>query len=271
MMKSNTPDVRQAAERSARKHILAGVAVIALVLGGTGVWAARTDISGAVVSSGMVVVESKVKKVQHPTGGVVSEIKVKNGSIVKAGDLLVRLDDTVSRANLQLITKQLDELVMREARLEAERDGASSITLPESYHGREDDPDIAKRIVGETSFFKSRKESLEGQKEQLEERILQLREEVTGLIRQIDAKKSEIEIVQRELKGVEELEKMKLVTTMRVNQLKPPPRRRDVSPRPASRSSSLIRSSGRPSSRNFGTTQPSRLSLWSAALQQKTS
>jgi HlyD family secretion protein len=220
MMKSNTPDVRQAAERSARKHILAGVAVIALVLGGTGVWAARTDISGAVVSSGMVVVESKVKKVQHPTGGVVSEIKVKNGSIVKAGDLLVRLDDTVSRANLQLITKQLDELVMREARLEAERDGASSITLPESYHGREDDPDIAKRIVGETSFFKSRKESLEGQKEQLEERILQLREEVTGLIRQIDAKKSEIEIVQRELKGVDELEKMKLVTTMRVNQLK---------------------------------------------------
>ena len=156
-MKSNTPDVRQAAERSARKHILAGVAVIALVLGGTGVWAARTDISGAVVSSGMVVVESKVKKVQHPTGGVVAEIKVKNGSIVKAGDLLVRLDDTVSRANLQLITKQLDELVMREARLEAERDGASSITLPESYRGREDDPDIAKRIVGETSFFKSRK------------------------------------------------------------------------------------------------------------------
>ena len=137
-----------------------------------------------------------------------------------ARELLVRLDDTVSRANLQLITKQLDELVMREARLEAERDGASSITLPESYHGREDDPDIAKRIVGETSFFKSRKESLEGQKEQLEERILQLREEVTGLIRQIDAKKSEIEIVQRELKGVEELEKMKLVTTMRVNQLK---------------------------------------------------
>jgi HlyD family secretion protein len=97
MMKSNTPDVRQAAERSARKHILAGVAVIALVLGGTGVWAARTDISGAVVSSGMVVVESKVKKVQHPTGGVVSEIKVKNGSIVKAGDLLVRLDDTEPR------------------------------------------------------------------------------------------------------------------------------------------------------------------------------
>lgn len=219
-MSKNSPDVRKAAERSARVHILAGLAVIVLVLGGTAVWAARTEISGAVVSSGLVVVESKVKKVQHPTGGVVAEITVKNGSKVKAGDLLVRLDETVSRANLQVITKQLDELVMREARLEAERDGSSTITLPESYHGRESEPDIAKRIAGETFFFKSRRESLDGQKEQLGERVLQLKEEITGLDRQIKSKKSEIEIVQRELKGVAELEKLKLVTTMRVNQLR---------------------------------------------------
>ena len=219
-MNKKSPDVRKAAERSARVHILAGLAVIVLVLGGTAVWAARTEISGAVVSSGLVVVESKVKKVQHPTGGVVAEITVKNGSKVQAGDLLVRLDETVSRANLQVITKQLDELVMREARLEAERDGSSTITLPDSYQGRESEPDIAKRIAGETFFFKSRRESLEGQKEQLGERVLQLREEITGLDRQIKSKNSEIEIVQRELKGVAELEKLKLVTTMRVNQLR---------------------------------------------------
>ena len=219
-MNKKSPDVRKAAERSARVHILAGLAVIVLVLGGTAVWAARTEISGAVVSSGLVVVESKVKKVQHPTGGVVSEITVKNGSRVKAGDLLVRLDETVSRANLQVITKQLDELVMREARLEAERDGSSTITLPDSYQGRESEPDIAKRIAGETFFFKSRRESLEGQKEQLGERVLQMKEEITGLGRQIKSKNSEIEIVQRELKGVAELEKLKLVTTMRVNQLR---------------------------------------------------
>ena len=219
-MNKKSPDVRKAAERSARVHVLAGLAVIVLVLGGTAVWAARTEISGAVVSSGLVVVESKVKKVQHPTGGVVSEITVKNGSRVKAGDLLVRLDETVSRANLQVITKQLDELVMREARLEAERDGSSTITLPDSYQGRESEPDIAKRIAGETFFFKSRRESLEGQKEQLGERVLQMKEEITGLGRQIKSKNSEIEIVQRELKGVAELEKLKLVTTMRVNQLR---------------------------------------------------
>lgn len=219
-MNNPTPDIRKAAERSARAHLLAGLAVIALALGGTAVWAARTEISGAVVSSGQVVVESKVKKVQHPTGGVVSEIAVKNGSKVEAGDLLVRLDETVARANLQVITKQLDELVMREARLEAERDGSDSITLPDSYAGREAEPDIAKRVAGETHFFKSRRESIDGQKEQLGERVLQLKEEITGLERQIKSKQSEIEIVQRELKGVSELEKQKLVTTMRVNQLR---------------------------------------------------
>ena len=156
-------------------HVVAGLAVVFLMLGGIVVWAALTEIAGAVLSSGVVVVESDVKRVQHPAGGVVSEINVRNGSQVKAGDVVIRLDETVSRANLQMIAKQLDELVMREARLEAERDGAKEIKLPESYKGREQEPDIAKRITGETSFFTSRRASLDGQKEQLGERILQLR------------------------------------------------------------------------------------------------
>jgi HlyD family secretion protein len=217
---AETMQLADRARKSARAYTVLGLAVTFLMLGGIGVWAARTEISGAVLGPGVVVVESKVKKVQHPTGGIVSEIHVKPGSRVKAGDLLVRLDETVTRANLQMISKQLDELVMREARLEAERDGATSITVPESYRGREDEPEIAQRIVGENSFFKSRRASIDGQKNQLHERILQLRQEITGLTEQIQAKADEIVIVKRELEGVIELEKMKLVTTMRVNQLK---------------------------------------------------
>ena len=208
------------AGKSARRHMVVGLSVVFLMLGGFGVWAAKTEISGAVISAGVVVVESKVKKVQHPTGGVVAEIRVKNGTEVKAGDLLVRLDETVSRANLQMIAKQLDELVMREARLEAERDGAKEIKLPESYKGREQEADIVERIAGETSFFTSRRDSLDGQKEQLRERILQLREEITGISRQMESKAQEIKIVKRELAGVKRLERQKLVTAMRVNQLK---------------------------------------------------
>ena len=213
-------DLVKEASKSARRHTVVGLSVVFLMLGGFGVWAAKTEISGAVISAGVVVVESKVKKVQHPTGGVVAEISVKNGSEVKAGDLLVRLDETVNRANLQMIAKQLDELVMREARLEAERDGAKEITLPESYRGREQEPDIAKRIIGETSYFTSRRGSLNGQKDQLHERILQLREEIIGVGKQLESKAQEIKIVNRELAGVRKLERQKLVTAMRVNQLK---------------------------------------------------
>jgi len=208
------------ASRSARRHMVVGLSVVFLMLGGFGVWAAKTEISGAVMSAGVVVVESKVKKVQHPTGGVVAEIRVKNGSEVKAGDLLVRLDETVNRANLQMIAKQLDELIMREARLEAERDGASEIKLPDSYAGREQEPDIAKRIAGETSFFTSRRDSLDGQKKQLRERILQLQDQITGIGKQMESKAEEIKIVKRELAGVRKLERQKLVTATRVNQLK---------------------------------------------------
>jgi HlyD family secretion protein len=217
---ADMPEIAHEARKSARIHTVIGLAVIFLMLGGIGVWAARTEISGAVLSSGVVVVESKVKKVQHPTGGVVAQIYVEPGSQVKAGDLLVRLDETVTRANLQMIAKQLDELVMREARLEAERDGAEKIDLPQSYVGRETEPDVAKRIAGETAFFTSRRASIAGQKEQLSERILQLKEEITGLAAQIESKKEEIAIVKRELEGVARLQKMQLVTTMRVNQLR---------------------------------------------------
>ena len=91
---------------------------------GVGVWATTTEIAGALIAPGTVVVKSNIKKVQHPTGGVVGELRVKDGDRVKAGDLLVRLDDTVTRANLAIVTKTLTELTARKARLSAERDGS---------------------------------------------------------------------------------------------------------------------------------------------------
>jgi len=215
-----SPNITELARRSARTHALAGTALIFLVLGGISVWAARTEISGAVLSPGVIVVESEVKKVQHPTGGIVSEILVSNGSRVSAGDILIQLDETVSRASLQMITKQLDELAIREARLQAEQDGAATITLPETYAGRETEPEIIRRIAGETAFFTSRRATMDGQKNQLAERIRQYEQEINGLERQAAAKTAEIEIITRELEGVARLEEQQLVTTMRVNQLR---------------------------------------------------
>ena len=113
-----------------RRSLLGGTAVACLLAFGVGGWAATTELAGAVIAPGSLVVDSNVKKVQHPTGGVVGELRVRDGDRVKAGDVVVRLDDTQTRANLAIITKSLDELAARQARDEAERDGAKTVVFP---------------------------------------------------------------------------------------------------------------------------------------------
>src|SRR5215217_4937431 len=135
-------------DRSLRTHLLLGLSTLALLVGGVGGWAATTELSGAVVAPGAMVVDSNVKKVQHPTGGVIGEIRVKDGDRVRAGDLLVRLDETVTRANLAVVTKGLDELAARQGRLETERDGLATIKVAVELKARSADPEIAGLIAG---------------------------------------------------------------------------------------------------------------------------
>jgi len=104
------------------------ILIIATLLAGG--WLVFMPLAGAVAVPGNLVVQSNVKAIQHPTGGVVAEIKVHNGMRVAAGDLLVRLDATQTQANLQMVSKQLDELRARIARLLAERDGLDRPQIP---------------------------------------------------------------------------------------------------------------------------------------------
>lgn len=198
------------------RYIVLGIAVVVLMLGGMFYWAYQTNISGAVVTQGTLVVESSVKKVQHPTGGIVKEIYVKNGQRVQANELLIRLDDTLTRANLQVVSKQLDELEMREARLAAERDGADEIEVPESLLSRLSDTNVARIVEGEQTLFTSRRESLKKQVEQLRERIAQLQKESSGIEAQTQAKTTEMDLIAEELVGLKTLELKKLITTNRM-------------------------------------------------------
>src|SRR3712207_8095340 len=102
--------------RSMRRQVWFGMTVVVVLFGGFGVWAATTSLSGAVIAPGQVVVESNVKKVQHPTGGIVGEIRVRDGDRVETGDLVMRLDETVTRASLAMVSKQLDQFEARQAR-----------------------------------------------------------------------------------------------------------------------------------------------------------
>ena len=120
------------AHRSIRGHLIVGLSLMLVLAGGFGGWASTVQISGALIAPGSVVVDSNVKKVQHPTGGVVGEVRVRDGDIVKAGDVVVRLDETVVKASLAIVVKTLNGLWARAARLEAEQRGLDKIKFPRS-------------------------------------------------------------------------------------------------------------------------------------------
>src|SRR5262245_18602895 len=204
------------AGRSIRRHVLTAIAVIVLLAGGLGGWAMTTELSGAVIASGTLVVETNVKKVQHPTGGAVGELRVRDGDHVKRGDIVVRLDDTVTRANLAIVAKGLDETEAREARLEAERDDDEAIDFPVALLSRKSDPEVARVLAGEQTLFDLRRKARLGQQSQLREQIAQLEEEIVGLGGQIDSKKREMELITQELKGVRELWDKRLVAISRM-------------------------------------------------------
>jgi len=208
---TSTPDIR----RTIRKLNLIGLATLAVLIGGVGGWAATIQLAGAVIASGVVVVESNVKKVQHPTGGVVGEIFVKQGSVVKEGELLLRLDDTVPRATLGIVRAQLDELSARQARLLAERDGSEAVSFPEELRRRMGEASVATAVIGEEKLFESRRKVRIGQRNQLTERIVQVKEEIRGLTSQQEAKEKELAFIAEELQGVTELFKKNLVSIVR--------------------------------------------------------
>jgi HlyD family secretion protein len=157
------------------------------------------------------VVDSNVKKVQPPNGGIIGEIHVRDGVKVRAGDLLLRLDETVTRASLAIVVKGLDELNARQARLKAERDDKSAIVFPEGLLARASNPQVGDIVQEEQKLFDIRSAARAGQKAQLRERIGQLGEELQGLLTQSTAKGKEIELINRELEGVRDLWKKNLV------------------------------------------------------------
>jgi HlyD family secretion protein len=206
--------------RSIRHHLLAGVVAGVVLVGGAGAWASVTSLSGAVVAPGHFVVDSYVKKVQHPTGGVVGEILVGDGDVVKAGDVLMRLDATQTRANLSIVTKRLDEMNARLARLEAERDDLAEIVFPESILARRANVDVASAIHSETRLFEFRKESRQGRKAQLSERIAQFLHEIEGLKAQEAAYRDGMEVLNKEITSLTGLREQGVVSDQRLNGLK---------------------------------------------------
>ena len=207
--------------QSIQRYLTVGFAIVAFLIFGIGGWAATIPLEGAVVAQGSIVVDSNVKKVQHLSGGIIKEIRVREGDHVKAGDILVRLDETQTKAANSVVITNLDELIAQQARLEAERDGADHVVFPATFVQKAQDPrsDVGRTMIAEQKLFDLRREARDGKKAQLKERIAQLKKEIQGYIGQTTAKEREIALINKELEGVRELREKNLVPLTRLTAL----------------------------------------------------
>jgi HlyD family secretion protein len=199
---------------SLRFHVIFASLVSLGLIFGIGGWAYTATLSGAIIAPGSFVVERNVKKVQHNYGGIVSEINVRNGDHVQAGQILLKLDSIQIGAELEIVKSQLLELKARSARLSAERDGLEKISYPADLLDKGEPTSAV--ISGETRLFDENRRTRENQKEQLRLRVGQLEEEITGLTAQKEAKAAERELIKRELTQVRELHDKKLTPVSRV-------------------------------------------------------
>ena len=205
--------------RSFERELRVGLRVllIGLVVGGG--WMTLIPLAGAVVVPGNLVVQSNVKTIQHPTGGVVAEIPVRNGMRVAVGDLLLRLDPTQAQASLQVVSKQLDESRARIARLIAERDGLPQPEVPAELAARLNESAVNDLLVSEETQFKARASARYSQKDLLQSRVAQLGEQIGGLDAQVASKAKQLELIAGELTGVQDLYDKRLVPITRLTTL----------------------------------------------------
>jgi membrane fusion protein, epimerase transport system len=197
-----------------------GLLVLLLAFGLFGGWAALAPLDSAVVSPGLVKVEARRKVIQHLEGGIVSEILVRDGQLVDAGEILVKLSDIEPKAQLRIVRLQLLAGLALGARLKAERDGADEILFPDPLLDAADDPEVAEMMDGEIRVFEVRRESRANESRILNQRIEQLRKQIVGLEGRLRSQMTRIESYTSEVDEWERLFKAQLADKLRLIQLK---------------------------------------------------
>lgn len=211
-------DPREVTVRSGlRTKLIVGYAVTAVFLFGLLGYSAVAEIRGAVIAPGNLVVEGNIRRIQHQDGGSVAEIRVRNGQHVKAGDLLVRLNDTQPRAELGVVLVQLYGQQVRAARLAAERDDLPGVTFPASFTLQGFETDSAGMVAVENALFVARRRARDGEIAQLKEKAEQTEQEIEGLNAQLRAVQAQSAVVRDELVGLEKLLAQGLTQLSRIN------------------------------------------------------
>jgi HlyD family secretion protein len=202
--------------RSMRRIIMAGFLSLAVAGGGIGWWASTAKLNGAVIASATIVSDTLSKRIQHREGGIVASILVKNGDRVSEGQELVLLDPTDTKSELAVITTALDELLVKRARLEAQRTGSAQFTLPKAIVARSGEAKLAEVISGQERLLTSTLEGVGQRSAQLDAQISQLTEQITGFRSLAKARARQKAISEKEYDDLLKLQKQGLVAKPRL-------------------------------------------------------
>lgn len=208
-----------ALDESMRRPALVGWLIVALFFGGLGFWSVRAPLNGAVVANGVVKVEGNRKSVQHLDGGIVKELRVGDGDHVKAGDILLVLDDTQAKAEYQVLSEQYVVLRATEARLLTELANGAEMAMPPALTERRNDPYVRDIWSGQLKQFESRRASLDGQRKVIGEKIRQLQSQIDGAEAQVKSFTEQIDSVRKEADSVSPLVEKMLLPRPRLLQL----------------------------------------------------
>ena len=202
------------------KHVaLAGWLIIAVFFGGLGAWAATAPLNGAVVGNAVVKIDGNRKSVQHLDGGIVKELRIKEGDKVSAGDVLIVLDETQARAEYDVLSQQYVVLRATEVRLLTELGRGAALAMPEDLRARPEDGYIKSVWSGQVSQFESRRAAIEGQRNVIREKINQLESQIVGAGAQVKSYTDQITSVQAEAENIKPLVERGLIARPRILQL----------------------------------------------------
>lgn len=202
---SHTPLTAPGKRLAARSTIMTGVLIVLFFFGAGGFWAVNASIDSAVIAPGELIVEGNRTRVQHLEGGIIADIKIRDGHKVKVGDSLILLENVRARAQVQALKAEYFEALGRSARLRAERSGLTQIDFPDPLIAAADDLQVAEIAEMQLQLFHSRRRAFKGQKDILASRVPQYHSMIDGLDAQLTALQTQAEIFAEELAVVEEL------------------------------------------------------------------
>jgi HlyD family secretion protein len=180
-----------------------GLIILVVLFFGFGGWAVFAKIDKAAIAIGEIITGGNNRIVQHLEGGVIEELLVKEGDVVKQGQVLLKLSKTAANANVEIIGSTMNEAVAEYSRLVAERDGLENIKYPDEWISS---PDKYRQLMdSQNQIFNERKNSNIGKMKILDERNNQLQSEIAGLNSQISASKTQLSYTNEEIAVVERL------------------------------------------------------------------